>query len=86
MSTDGTRAAIASASSTSRAVGAPYDVPAAAALHRLDDGRVRVAEDRRAPRLHVVDVAAPVGVDEVRALARRHEERLAADRRERPDR
>ena len=28
------------------------------ALHRLDDRRVRVAEDRRAPRLHVVEVAA----------------------------
>ena len=49
---------IASASSTSpggrravrRAVGRR-------ALHRLDDRRVRVAEDRRAPRLHVVDVA-----------------------------
>jgi hypothetical protein len=26
------------------------------ALHRLDDLRVRVPEDRRAPRLHVVDV------------------------------
>ena len=31
LSTDGTRAAMASASSTSRSVGAPYDVPAAAA-------------------------------------------------------
>jgi len=30
-STDGTRAQIASASSTSRAVGTPYDVPSAAA-------------------------------------------------------
>ena len=30
-STDGTAAAIASASSTSRVVGAPYDVPSAAA-------------------------------------------------------
>ena len=36
------------------------------ALHRLDDRGVGVAEDRRAPRLHVVDVAAAVGVDEVR--------------------
>ena len=45
------------------------------ALHRLDDLRVGVAEDRRAPRLHVVEVAAAVGVDEVRALAPGDEER-----------
>ena len=31
---------------------------------------MRVAEDRRAPRLHVVDVLAAVGVDEVRAVRR----------------
>ncbi len=56
------------------------------ALHRLDDRRVGVAEDRRAPRLDVVEVAAPVGVDEVRALAAGDEERVAADAGEGPDR
>ena len=78
---------IASASSTSRAVGAPYDVPSRrGALHRLDDRRIGVAEDRRAPRLHVVDVAVALGVDELRALGPVHEERRAADRVERPHR
>ena len=39
-------------------------------LHRLDDGGVGVPEDRRAPRLHVVEVPRPVGVDEVRRRRR----------------
>ena len=34
------------------------------ALHRFDDARVGVTEDRRPPRLHVVEVAVAVGVDE----------------------
>ena len=70
-STDGTRSQIASASSTSRARRrAVRRAVGRGALHRLDDRRVRVAEDRRAPRLHVVEVLAAVGVDEVRAVAR----------------
>ncbi len=87
LSTDGTRAAMASASSTSRSVGAPYDVPSAAARCTASTTTgMRVAEDRGAPRLHVVDVATAVGVEQVRALAAGDEERLAADRRERPHR
>ena len=56
------------------------------ALHRFDDFRVRVAEDRRAPRLHVVEVLAAVGVDDPAAVRTGHEERLAPDRPERADR
>src|SRR5258707_902690 len=40
-------------------------------------------EDRRAPRLHVVEVLAAFGVDEIRAVGASDEERLAADRAER---
>ena len=56
------------------------------ALHRLDDLGMRVPEDRRAPRLHVVEVLAPVGVDEVGAVRACDEERVAADGRERTNR
>ena len=67
-----TRSQIASASSTSRAVGAPNDVPSAAARCTASTtAGMRVAEDRRAPRLHVVEVLAAVGVDEVRAVRAR---------------
>ena len=52
-------------------------------LERGDDTRMRVAEDQRAPREDVVDVAVPVDVDEVCALAALDEERRAADRLER---
>jgi hypothetical protein len=55
-------------------------------LHRLDDRRVRVPEDRRAPRLHVVDVAVAVGVFQAGALTPRDEKRFATDRAERADR
>ncbi len=56
------------------------------ALHRLDDDGMGVPEDRRAPRLHVVEVAVAVGVEQVRALGAFDEERFAADRRERTHR
>ena len=52
-------------------------------LERGHDSRMRVAEDQRPPREDVVDVAVPVDVDEVRALAAVDEERRAADRLER---
>ena len=78
------RRAISSASSTSSAVGAPKLVPRrSAASTRRDDLRVRVAEDQRAPRADVVDVAVAVDVEEVRALAAVDEERRAADGAER---
>ena len=52
-------------------------------FERGDDSRMRVAEDERPPRQDVVDVAIPVDVDEVRALAAVDEERRATDRLER---
>ena len=68
-SIEGTRRTTRSASSTSAAQGAPYEVPrAAACAHRLDHRRVRVPEDHRAPGADVVDVRAAVGVPEPRAL------------------
>jgi len=56
------------------------------ALDGFDNRRMRVPEDRRAPRLHVVDVAVAVGVEEVRTFRAVDEERIAADRRERTHR
>ncbi len=53
---------------------------------RVDDRRVRVAVDQRAPRAHVVDEAVAVDVDELGALGPVHEQRIAADRAHRPDR
>ncbi len=50
------------------------------------DGGVRVTEDRRAVRLYVVEELVAVGVPDVRALAARHEVRMAADRAERAHR
>ena len=49
------------------------------ALDGFDHLRMRMPEDRRPPRLHVVDVPSPVGIDEVRALTAGDEERLSAD-------
>jgi len=56
------------------------------ALHGFDDGRIRVPENRCSPRLHVVDIATTVGVEQVGAFAPLGEERFAADRGERPHR
>jgi len=55
-------------------------------LHRFDDRGVRVPEDRRAPRLDVVDVSGPVGGDEERPVTSGDEEGVAPDARERPHR
>ena len=56
---------ISSASSISAGVGAPNDSPSPGGLaHRLDDRRVRVPEDHRAPGADEVDVAVAVGVGE----------------------
>ena len=75
------------ASSSSSGLGAPKLVPfRSASCERCDDARMRVAEDQRAPREDVVDVAVAVDVDEVRALAALDEERRAADRAERAHR
>ena len=51
---------------------------------RLDDLGSCVAEQQRAPRLHEVDVAVAVGVDQVGALAALDEHGRAAHRAERP--
>ena len=52
---------------------------------RLDDRRMRVAADQRAPRADPVDVAMAVDVDQLEALAAIDEDRvLAADRAHRP--
>ena len=87
ISTLGTRAQIASASSTSRSVDAPNDVPSAAARCTAST-MAGCAWPRidRAPRLHVVDVAVALGVDQVGALAAGDEERVPADGVERPHR
>jgi len=70
---------MASASSTSRSVGAPKEKPSSSGLlHRFDHGRMAVAQDHRAPGADVVDVALAVGVPEVGALGARDEARRAA--------
>ena len=56
------------------------------ALHRFDHLGVRMPEDRGSPRLHVVEVLATLGVDESCTLGAGHEERLAPDTAERPNR
>ena len=48
--------------------------------HRCDHVGMRVTGDQRAPGLHPVDVAVAVDVDQLGALAARHEDRVAADR------
>jgi len=53
---------------------------------RADDLLARVAEEERAPGLHVVDVLVPIGVDDVRALAAHGEARSSAHRSERANR
>jgi hypothetical protein len=52
----------------------------------LDDLRLRVAVDQRAPRADVVDVAVAVDVEELRALGAVDEDRVAADGAHRPHR
>ena len=87
ISTDGTRRAISSASSTSPWVGAPNVVPhCAAADDRGEDVGVGVAEDERAPRADVVDVAVAVHVDELGAQSALDEDRVAPDGAHRPHR
>src|SRR6185312_13808195 len=49
------------------------------ARDRLEDLFVRVAGDERPPRADVVDVLVAVDVEEIRPLAAREEDRLAAD-------
>ena len=53
---------------------------------RLDDARVGVAEDQRAPGADPVDVGVAVGVEDAVALGAVDEDRVAADRAHRPDR
>ena len=78
-STAGSRV-MSSAISSSSSVGAPKESPraAAATTPRATSG-MRVAEDHRAPRAHVVDVAVAVRVDEPCALALAEEDGRAAD-------
>ena len=86
-STDGTAATISSASSVSYSVGVPYDVPRSAARWIASTtAGMRVTGDHRPPRQHVVEVAVPVDVGEVRALGLAHEHRRPADGLERAHR
>ena len=55
------------------------------ALDRASDVRVVVADDHRAPRADVVDVALAFDVEQIGTVGACGEERLAADRLERPD-
>ena len=55
-------------------------------LQRRDDGRMAMPEDHRPPRADVVEVAIAVDVDQPGPLAALEEDRLAADRPERPRR
>ena len=75
----GTWAMMASASSISRSVGAPKLKPSSGGLlHRLEHGRVAVAQDHRAPGADVIDVALSFGVPHVGALRAFDETRRAA--------
>ena len=53
-------------------------------LHRADHTRMRVADDRRAPRADVIDIALAVGVPQIRALAAHEKPRRSADRAKSP--
>ena len=62
----GTRSRIASASSSSPGVGAPYEVPSrGGGPDRCGDGRVGVAEDDGPVALHQIDVAGALHVGDV---------------------
>ena len=76
-----------SAKTTSRSVGAPNEVPeAAASAMAVEHHGRRVAEDQRPPGADVVDVLVAVDVPDAAALAAGHERRLAADGAEGADR
>src|SRR5262249_61927272 len=49
-------------------------------FERRDEPGMRMAQDQRPPREHVVDVPVPVDVHEIRAIAPLDEERRASDR------
>src|SRR5207249_4992997 len=55
-------------------------------LHGRHDGRVGMSEDRRAPRLHVVEEPLAVGGADPRAVTLGYEEGLASHTGKRPDR
>ena len=77
-STGATRSTMASASSTSWGPGAPEGRTAGGLrLDRCHDLGMGVTQDHRSPGAHEVDVLAPVGVDDVGALAGDHEARCA---------
>ena len=68
-------------------MGVPNEVPLrGGAQRRLDDLGASVAEQQRSPRLHEIDVAVAVDVDEEGALAAVDEHRRAAHAPEGPDR
>ena len=73
-STGATRRTISSARATSFSEGVPKEKPlSTASAHRLEDRRVGVPEDHRAPAAHEVDVLAAVGVGEPRPATAPHE-------------
>ena len=69
-------------SAARRGVGTRFDCLTKVGPFRTTD-RMRVTEDRRAPRLHEVEVLATVGIHEICAVRAGNEERVAADRAER---
>ena len=78
-SSEGSAEVSSSAISSSSAVGAPKVRPrAAVAVHRGEHAGIRVPEDERTPGAHVVDVLAPVLVDEARTAPLAEEHRRAA--------
>ena len=82
-SMDGIRSRIRSPSSTSSGLVAPSARPSSAPrTDGLDDCRVSVAEDGRAPGTDEVHVAVAVRVQDVGAVAALQDQRLAANRAE----
>ena len=87
ISIDGISCVISSASCVSSSVGAPKLAPCViAVVTRLDDARMRMPENQRAPGAAVIEIAIAVDVDEVSAFARGDEDRLPADAAEGPSR
>src|SRR5438445_116429 len=55
-------------------------------LHRANDVRMRVTDDRGTPRADVIDVALAVRIPQIRTVAAREKARRSADRAKRANR
>jgi hypothetical protein len=81
ISMDGTASQMASASSISCAGGrAEAGADGERAFERLENRRVAMAQQQRAPGADVIDVLVAIDVEDVGPLAARDEHRLAAHR------